>query len=78
MTAYVKTHLRLVLVQLTDLLSFPLHFQQQPLLHPPKFLSFLFKHTILHLPHQLIMLPATHTQKHTEKNPQSTFDNRRL
>lgn len=57
----VRTYQR---VKFTDLLSFPLHSQQQPLLLPLQLFSFLTRHTVLHLSHQLILLPATHESLH--------------
>lgn len=50
MNGYVTTYLRFVFVELPDLLSFPLHFQEQPLLLPLKFSSVPLRYAVLHLP----------------------------
>lgn len=53
-----RTYLCFVSVQLADLLSFALHFQQQPLLLPVKFFPLLIRNAGFQLLKQIILLPV--------------------
>lgn len=57
-TFCVRTYLCFVFVELTDLLSFPLHLQQQPLLLPLKVFSLPLRDAGLQLSRQFVLLPA--------------------